>query len=385
VRPWIVATGLPLLLASCSTPPASETAPEAHAVQLQSDARQALAAGQTAQAVQLLKAATQARPHDSQLWNDLGLAQEATGDWQAAIASYEQGIRANPQSWQPHMNLAVLCMRHGISGRAQTEFQEAVRAAPLNADIEWNYAVALMEVGQPDQARVHLLRALDHDPLHGRSYEELARAESMLGENNQALLYFARAGSLGVTNVSYHTNYGIELMRARRWLQSERQLRLATEMDPGYVVAWAHLGVVRLQRGRNAEAIAALREALRLDPDNEDYRFNLANALARQGDHAAVLDVLRTPPPRRADLLALQGMSLRGMGQLGAAVARLRQAAEQAPRDVDILNNLGVVLAENGDTAGARESWLRVLEISPANETARNNLRARGGIPEGKE
>jgi Flp pilus assembly protein TadD len=372
-----------LLIASCSPAPVAETGPDAEAVRLQQQAHEALATANAAEAVELLREATRVRPHDSQLWNDLGLAQEATGDWRAAISSYEAGIRASPRDWRPHLNLAVLCMRHGISGRAQTEFEEAVRAAPLNADIEWNFAVALMEVGQPEQARLHLLRALNHDPAHGEVYAELARAESRLGETDQALVYFARAGSLGVSNASYHANYGTELMRARQWLPSERQLRLATEMDSSHAVAWSHLGIVRLQRGRNTEAIAALRQAQRLDPGNEDYRFNLATALARNGDHAGVLAALQAPPPQRADLLALQGMSLRALGRTTEAVTLMRQAADKAPRDVDVLNNLGVVLAESGDVAAARDIWLRVLQISPANEAARSNLRARGGLPAG--
>ena len=96
----VVAPGV--LLASCSPPPSTEMVPEERAVRLQSEAQQAFAAGEVAQAIQLLEEATQARPHDSQLGNDLGLAQEATGDWQAAIGSYEQGIRANPRSWRSH-------------------------------------------------------------------------------------------------------------------------------------------------------------------------------------------------------------------------------------------------------------------------------------------
>jgi tetratricopeptide (TPR) repeat protein len=372
-------------LAGCGPAPEPVSDPSEAVTRLQSGAQSALSVGQPEEAVRLLQAATRQRPQDSDLWNDLGLAQEAAGDWQGAMRSYEESIRIQPSNWRPHLNLAVVCMRHGISGRAQTEFEEAVQASPLNADIEWNYAVALVDIGEPERARHHLQRALHHDPQHGEATAQLARVELLLGETPQALRTFARAGSLGVSDANFHANYGLALMQLQDWLPAERQLRLATELDPELAVAWSHLGIVRLQRGRVPEAVQALRRARQLEPDNEDTRYNLASALARSGDHAAVLALLGDPPVRRADLLALQGMSLRGMGRLQEAVASLQQAADKAPRNVDILNNLGVVLAESGDVDAARATWRRVLQIAPANETARSNLRARGGLPQDEE
>jgi Flp pilus assembly protein TadD len=73
-------------------------------------------------------------------------------------------------------------------------------------------------------------------------------------------------------------------------------------------------------------------------------------------------------------------MARRGEGRPREALALLRNAADGAPRDVVILNNYGVVLAESGDVTAALEVWRRVLGIEPGNRTAKDNLAARGGM-----
>ena len=72
-------------------------------------------------------------------------------------------------------------------------------------------------------------------------------------------------------------------------------------------------------------------------------------------------------------------MVVRAQGRTAEALPLLREAAALAPRDVAILDNYGVLLAESGDLSGAREVWERVLAIDPGNAAARDNLAARGG------
>ena len=50
-------------------------------------------------------------------------------------------------------------------------------------------------------------------------------------------------------------------------------------MEPQQVVIWYHLGIVRTERKKTADAVAALKQALKLQPDfpeGEDARKRLA-------------------------------------------------------------------------------------------------------------
>ena len=63
----------------------------------------------------------------------------------------------------------------------------------------------------------------------------------------------------------------------------------ARRLEPGNPVVEANLGALALDAGDVTKAAEYLGEALRIDPDLHQARFNLARALARQGRRADAL------------------------------------------------------------------------------------------------
>ncbi len=370
------------LAAACAPPPAPDAAAPDRVVALRATARAAQSLGDVATAIATLQEAVQIDPRDVDAWTELGQALDASGDRAGAIQCYESAIRADSDRYEPHLNLAIALMRQGITGRARSELDEAVRAAPANASVHWNYGAALVEVGKPESARVHLEQALAIDPEFGPAAAELGRIEALAGESALALVHFARADSLGVATATFRANFGTALLQAGRPAEAAVQLGQAIAADSTRAGVWSHLGVAELRNGRPQEAERAFTSARRLAPNDEDVRFNLASLYVQQQRLASAIELLENPRPRRADLLALLGLALRGAGQKGAALQCLAGAAASAPRDPNILNNYGVLLAETGDTPRALEVWRQVLGLDPANRVARENLAARGQSPD---
>ena len=83
-------------------------------------------------------------------------------------------------------------------------------------------------------------------------------------------------------------------------------------------------------------------------------------------------------PPSLGEALSVMGMAWRGKGDLARSRDYLQRAVAEAPNDPAVLNNYGVVLAESGMLPDAKAQWRRVLEIDPANATAKANLSASG-------
>ncbi|TAM12762.1 MAG: hypothetical protein EPN72_12880 [Nevskiaceae bacterium] len=78
---------------------------------------------------------------------------------------------------------------------------------------------------------------------------------------------------------------------------------------------------------------------------------------------------------------ALRGHALHGLGllrahegNLGQAIADLRQAAQALPTDVDVRNDYGYALMQSGDYASAFPQLSTAAELAPRERRSRRNL-----------
>jgi len=127
------------------------------------------------------------------------------------------------------------------------------------------------------------------------------------------------------------------------WRDAETLFRHAVEVTQDNWVARNNLGAALSRRGRPAEAVPHLAEALRLRPAYADALFNMGVALAQQG----LFDEARR---------YYEGaLSLR-------------------PDWPEAHNNLGIALAEGGDPAAAVGRFQEALRLDPTYGAARRNL-----------
>jgi tetratricopeptide (TPR) repeat protein len=121
--------------------------------------------------------------------------------------------------------------------------------------------------------------------------------------------------------------------------------------------------------GRMEEARAAYETAVRLEPANVIYRYNLAAFLLRLEEYTEALRILTDTPDEENDprLLDLQSSALQSLGRMNQAVEACMQAIalnETAYRRT----RLGELLTEMGELDAAELSISRAIELNP-NET----------------
>lgn len=111
------------------------------------------------------------------------------------------------------------------------------------------------------------------------------------------------------------------------------------------------------------------------DGDRDELRF--LEAEARRGLHqvaaadALYQSLLKTPWAARA----YHGLGLlHAQGDIARAVAYLRQAAQRAPTDADVRNDLGYALLRAGQFDQALPELATAVELAPDSDKARNNL-----------
>lgn len=124
-------------------------------------------------------------------------------------------------------------------------------------------------------------------------------------------------------------------------------------------------------------ALSIYRNAAAADPNNPDVIAQYARALADQGAGSeAVLvieEALSRRPTERRLILTLGHTHLR-LGDSANAAAAFERLREQAPRDADALNGLGVVADLGGEHATAQQRYREALAAAPQHVGVRNNL-----------
>jgi Flp pilus assembly protein TadD len=185
-------------------------------------------------------------------------------------------------------------------------------------------------------------------------------------------------------DVSAHLNLGTLLLSRKQSASAITHLREALRLAPEQAQGLNNYGAALQSEGRIGEALEQFQQALRIQPEYPNARYNLANALLAQGklEEAAtnLRLVLATVPGDRAAREQLSA-ALIGMGGAAVAAGRPSTAAEiyrelvgLEPGNADLRNNFGIILAQMGDLAGARDQFESELKSNPAHQAAHRNL-----------
>jgi protein O-GlcNAc transferase len=140
------------------------------------------------------------------------------------------------------------------------------------------------------------------------------------------------------------------------------------------------LGEAFAQLGRQAEANASFRQALKLNPALAEECYEQGNRLQMAGNLAAAVEQYRFAialKPGIAEAYNNLGATFLSLGQTDDAIASFGKALELRPAFVDPHYNLGVLYAKIGRLREAEEAYRKALALRPDYPEALNNL---GGV-----
>jgi predicted ribosomally synthesized peptide with SipW-like signal peptide len=157
--------------------------------------------------------------------------------------------------------------------------------------------------------------------------------------------------------------------------------RAALALRPRNVAAWDRLGVALRDKWDPDGAVAASRDAIRLDPEYSRPHHNLGRALWDKGDRdgaiAAFTQAIRLDPTYTAAHNNLGGV-LYEQGDLDGAIAKYREAVSLDPKLATIHKNLGLALRRKGDLDGAVAALGEAVRLAPKVPGHQANLRQTG-------
>jgi Tfp pilus assembly protein PilF len=127
-------------------------------------------------AIASLRRAVEIAPRFAAAWNHLGTIAYQTQHYREAADYFRQGLAADPDAYEPLVNLGGVLLNLGNPNEACQYNSEAVRRRPNDALAQSQLGLAYLLLNQLDLAEKHLLRACQLDPGHF-SHPQLHLAE----------------------------------------------------------------------------------------------------------------------------------------------------------------------------------------------------------------
>jgi len=233
--------------------------------------------------------------------------------------------RLNPVHWFHSSASKKPYDENGVTPLPPPGSDEAVNPAPQPATKAGPQAGSPARTSAPPVAATKPVKVAQSAPATFPRYAYRSPSKPEPGDRRTATGMFTRAR---------------EFEQASRWLDAMKAYQQAAETDPDWFEAQYNFGVLSYRLRNFRQALAAYEMALAIQPDSVDARYNFA-------------------------------LALRSAGYAPDAARELEKILQANPNEVRAHLALGNLYAQQlHDVARAREHYLRVLALDPANPQA---------------
>jgi tetratricopeptide (TPR) repeat protein len=230
-----------------------------------------------------------------------GRALGASGNWNLATEAFRNAIAVRADYAEAWAWLGEAKQQQGQDG--SVEIERAIGLNPDSAMVESLYGLYLQRQKQPKQALAAIMKAAALEPSNPGWQMALGEAYEVTGDLVSALKYYQNATNLSPDDVTFwralaefslRNNLdlvGTGLPAARRLVElasndwqsddiagqilletdnlvgAEALLKKAIELDPSQAAPFLHLGLLYMQTGDRAAALASLHQAKASDPN----------------------------------------------------------------------------------------------------------------------
>jgi tetratricopeptide (TPR) repeat protein len=281
-------------------------------------------------------------PDNPVLRYNLGRAQLAKQNVQAARVQFEEAIKLRPDYLLPRITLAEIMLRNSEFGKVIQMAQEILAYDAMNVPARLLRSRALIGMNDYKAAR-----------------EELRQTSQRFPELPEARLQIA---ALDLQDRNYK---GAEEGFRKLFTQAH---------DPR-----ALLGLVEtyMAQKQTAQALKLLQDELSKNPDRMEFRVAIGNISSNTGDYATAISEYKKVlerAPRSADIWMRLGETQRRAGDPTSAAASFKKAQELAPNNVSGFLHLAMLYDNSGRQVEAKPLYEQILRLQPDNPIALNNL-----------
>jgi Flp pilus assembly protein TadD len=207
---------------------------------------------------------------------DLGAAYLGEGKRSEAEAVYDEVLRRRPRAAAALKLCGDLARARGDLKKASSLYGKLRWIAPNDPRPPFLLGTAFYQAGNLNAAERWFTEASKYPGMLGEAYGNLGVIALRRGQAKEAQWFLSRAVKRRPQKALVRYNYALALFSNGRPEDALNQLHRAQGLEPSDGAIHFFTGVVALRAGLVPEAERCFREALRLDPQNEDARHNLA-------------------------------------------------------------------------------------------------------------
>jgi len=217
---------------------------------------------------------------------------------------------------------------------AERKLRSVVAAEPRNAEAHLQLGMLLGHCDKLDEARLHLTVAIAENPRSPDAHNALGNIHLLKGELDSAERCYAAALKLNPGSAPTYLNLGLLAQSRFDHAAALAHFEKARQLAPAMPGLLKIVIVEKVELGQAAGAEALLRNLDVQDGRGAEYQYCLGYVLLHlQQPHAAVdyLERAKTAAPRDPEVLLQLGIALRETGEVDQAIAYFDRALAEDP------------------------------------------------------
>ena len=304
---------------------------------------------------------------------------------ETARARLRSALKIDNTIWEAWFDLGAIAWKEGDDDEAVDDFSKALDINKGHTPTLMARAEAYRREGKKKEARADYETAaknMDEDDPNKR--DVATRLASLLrdaGDYDDAVEVLRDTVRTSGINAKIYTELGQIYLAQKRYELAQLVLSKAVQMDAKDPAIYNALAILAARQGKPQESFQLFDQAVSLDANFIDARFNKASALLDAGDYARAKTELAAIVEKRPDDYAAVvslGVAQRGLKAFDEAKKDWDRVVKEAPKKsaprADALWNLATLKLDfTEDAAGGKADLERYLQEAPSSHARRQD------------
>ncbi len=172
--------------------------------------------------------------------------------------------------------------------------EEAARLKPEYADAYMNLGSAHMLAGRAEKGAELLKHSIELDPKCPKARNQLGVTYEKLGKYDLAIESLKKSVELNPDYALGNFNLGATYLWAGKSKLAEEYLAKAEKLDPYKTEVKRYQAVLYAKKGRYTDAIAKMRDVMKITPDDEEANLILCKIYLMANDRQSALNMYQS-------------------------------------------------------------------------------------------